>query len=178
MKDYSTDIETFGSRPYSVILSIGIVGFDRDTGEIDDGIELNIDAADCVAKGLRMDASTVLWWLKQSDQARAAIAGGSSLEYALKMLTNYLNDTGFDKQSRVWGNGSGFDVNLLEDAYEVQGAKCPWQFWQARDVRTVVDLADLDKKAYRDDNHHTALADAKAQAQMVIDGVHKLRNTL
>lgn len=181
MNDFSIDIETLGTTPYSVILSIGVQGFNRHNGLMDDGFEIVVNAEDCVAKGLRMDPSTVLWWLQQSDEARKVFApsGGATLHYALDQLNEYFKREKFSKNSCIWGNGAGFDINLLEDAYRVTpGVPCPWHFWQSRDVRTVVDIAGLDKKAYRHEGvHHTALADARNQARMVIDGVAQLKQT-
>lgn len=181
--DFSFDIETLGSRPYSSVISIGAVGFNRHTGEIhDEGFHIVVSATDCAAKGLRMDPDTVIWWMQQNDAARKVFSpgGGTTTDYALEALNKYLEEScNFSNSSGVWGNGSGFDINLLEDMYELSRPRCPWRFWQSRDVRTVVDIAALDKKAYRlEGTHHNALDDAINQAKMVIDGIAKLKGTL
>ena len=74
MIDFSIDLETLGNKPYSVILDIGIVAFHRDTDTVDEGTNILVNAQDCVAHGLRMNADTVLWWMNQSDAARSVFA--------------------------------------------------------------------------------------------------------
>ena len=49
----------------------------------------------------------------------------------------------------VWGNGSTADCTWLRSAYTAVSGElpigCPWDFWQERDVRTVVALGWLAK---------------------------------
>ncbi len=178
MSDFSIDLETLGNRPYSVIIAIGICKFDRTSGEVSSGQSLLIDPDNAVDYGLNMDPSTVLWWMNQSDAARQVFQPGKGmmLPDALQIITNYLAAFGFDKQSCIWGNGSGFDVNLLENAYEKVGLKCPWNFWQARDMRTVVDLAGVNPKQdyVREGTHHNAIDDAQFQAMVIADCIRRL----
>jgi hypothetical protein len=178
VNDFSIDLETLGNKPYSIVVTIGVAAFDRRTGEIDEGTHLVINASDAASKGLRMTADTVLWWMQQSDAARASLvpSGGWSIDSGLSLFEKYLQQHSFSKSSKVWGNGSGFDVNLLEDVYELSGRACPWQFWQARDLRTVVDLAEINKKEFpREGTHHNALDDAKYQALLAIEGIRRLK---
>lgn len=179
MKDFSIDLETMGTMPYSALIAIGVQQFDRRSGNMGETFEITISPTDCVRQGLRMDPHTVMWWMGQSDEARAPFVagGGATLHYALGALDGYLSKAGFDGSSCVWGNGSGFDINLLEDAYRAIDARIPWKFWQARDVRTAVDLMRLDKALYRHDGvHHNALDDARNQARMVIDATAAIRS--
>ena len=180
MNHFSADIETLGSKPYSVVLSIGICAFDPITGEIDeDGINLNLKLEEQTERGLRMDTSTVVWWMQQSDEARKVFApdGGCSIDYAFDVIQAYLNKHQADPFHRhLWGNGATFDNVLLDCLFNVFGKPDLWKFWNHRDVRTIVDLAGLDKKAYRlEGTHHKALDDAINQAKMVVDGYWRLK---
>ncbi len=87
------------------------------------------------------DPETIRWWLKQSDQARAEITQkGEPLADVLRSLAAFFN-RGHD--ASVWGNGPTFDITILEYAYfRCLGEKAPWPFWNVRDVRTVVQLAE------------------------------------
>lgn len=173
---FSFDIETLGQRPYSVIIAVGVQAFDprqRSLDAEDDGLYLVVSASDCTKVGARMDAETVIWWMQQSQEARKAFSpgGGGTVDYTLSRINDYLDNNGFTKQSTVWGNGSGFDINLLENLYELCGRQPPWRFWQSRDVRTAVDMGQVDKKAVtREGTHHNALDDARYQAQLVMEG--------
>lgn len=175
MNHFSIDIETLGSKPYSVVLAIGICAFNPLSGEIDEkGIDINLNIEDQAAKGLNMDASTVIWWMNQSDEARKVFTpnGGCSIDYAYTMIKEYIESHQPDSfHVFPWGNGASFDVVLMDTLFMAMGKPSLWKFWNARDVRTVVDMAGLDKKAYRlEGTHHKALDDAINQAKMVVDG--------
>ena len=183
MNHFSADIETLGNKPYSVVLSIGICAFNPITGMIDeDGVNLTLNMEEQVEKGLRMDASTVIWWMHQSDEARQVFApnGGCSLDFAYNQIKTYIDSHQPDPFQRfLWGNGATFDNVLLDCLFNVAGKPELWKFWNHRDVRTIVDIAGLDKKAYRlEGTHHKALDDAINQARMVVDGYRVVRNEI
>ena len=60
---------------------------------------------------------------------------------------------------------------MLEDCFKCYGMKAPWQYFNVRDVRTVVELGEM--KGYTKDvvefegTPHVALDDAKPQARYV-----------
>ena len=70
MSRIMVDLETLGTAPGSVILSIGAVRFDVEKGLLDE-FYVNIDVESSQRLGLTIDGDTVMWWLKQSDAARA-----------------------------------------------------------------------------------------------------------
>jgi DNA polymerase III epsilon subunit-like protein len=63
MQNVMVDLETFGNNSHSVIVSIGAVVFDKN-GTYETFYRL-IDAESCVRVGLKMDVSTVQWWIMQ-----------------------------------------------------------------------------------------------------------------
>ena len=70
------------------------------------------------------------------------------------------------------GNGATFDVTILDSAYQRGGGESPWPFYAARDMRTIVDLAErlrgFDKKSVeRIGVHHEAADDAAHQARVI-----------
>lgn len=162
MIDYrfcSCDIETLGTRPGDVILSIGACLFTPETGEILSEIELTIDQASSRAAGLRAKKSTIEWWQKQDPAAQAAAFKGQySLEEALMRFTAWL-----PREPLIYGNGASFDNTLLEAAYRAVGKEAPWPYYNNRCYRTLAAMF-LTHRIERVGIAHNALDDAKTQA--------------
>ncbi len=162
MKNIMVDLETLGNNSRSVILSIGAVEFDE-TG-LGSTFYMAVDPESCVRAGLTMDVSTVMWWMKQSEEARAAFnRSKENLAYALNAFSTFVtNCAGSD--AKVWGNGATFDNVILDSAYRAVGSTKPWQFWNDRCYRTLKNL--YPHIPYVKPNvAHNALEDAIAQAK-------------
>ena len=168
MQNIMLDIETLGTSANSVILSIGAVEFSD--SELGKEVEIFIDSESCTDHGLVIDARTVMWWLSQDDAARSELLKrtGVGLDEAVLQLHN-----AFDwKGKKVWCNGTDFDFPILSSACKAVGVLEPWQYWSKMDFRTLKNL--LPKKTYNELKvdpviAHSALADAKAQAQSTIN---------
>lgn len=162
MNDIMLDIETMGNGSCSSIVSIGAVEFDINTGKTGKTFYLGVDLQSCLDAGLKVDASTVYWWLGQSDEARAAICKkGASLSSALISFSAFC-----DKTKNIWGNSARFDMGILSDAYRVIGLGLPWDFRNERDVRTLVAFApEIKKKAVFKGTEHNPIDDCKFQIQ-------------
>jgi hypothetical protein len=170
MNDLMIDIETLGHRPGSVIASIGAIEFDAATGEFGQSYYLTVDPESCQRHGLKIDASTVKWWMTQSEEARAStFAEGISINHALLDLTRFVQDC---EPARIWAHSPSFDVVQLEAAYEACVSPCPWTYKQPRDTRTLFDLAGV--KIEKNGVHHNAADDARAQAEAVIRAYQQL----
>jgi exodeoxyribonuclease VIII len=177
--DYMIDIETLGKGNDALILSIGVMPFflgDKPsvppTGS---GFSVNINVESSQLLGAKMDASTILWWMTQDDNARDIFGGiTDTLPHALDRLTSYLNVTAGSTDIVVWGNGSTFDISILEDNFRLAGMKEPWNFRNVRDMRTMVDLyGRMDhtvrmSRSEEDGYLHTALGDAVHQARKLV----------
>lgn len=170
MKDISIDIETLGTRYDAPVVSIAAVPFDRNTGAIAKTTfyrEVTIDSA---LKAGKLDAKTLIWWMAQSDVAKRVFADSPNkapLSVALDDLRTFIRGFG---ECCVWGNGATFDITILEYAY-VNGAvglTPGWDFWNIRDMRTIMDLANLNKKDMPfKGTAHNALDDAIHQAKLI-----------
>lgn len=159
------DLETLGTRPGSVILSIGAVVFDLKTGKLGAEFYKNISRASCEKAGLTTDASTVVWWEQQSPEAKAALEPDQvTLLEALAAFTDWFARVGGEC---VWGHGASFDPVLLESAYRAERVLPPWKFWNVRCCRTVLALGNRTLDKTRFGQHHNALDDAKSQAMAV-----------
>lgn len=157
------DLETMGSGPNAAIIAIGAVRFNVSRG-VTDTFYTVVDLADSVREGLEIDPATVLWWLGQSDQARAQFKQkGLTLGDALDKFAAWLGD-----RAEVWGNGAAFDNVILANAYTKTGRAVPWRFWNDRCYRTMKSLHPA-VKLHRLGDHHNALDDARSQAEHLIE---------
>ena len=168
MQDVMLDLETMGNGPQAAIIAIGAVEFDIPAQQVGERFYTVIDLESAVACGGVMDASTVLWWLKQSDAARAAFdRGGDHIAVALQQFAGWMENRAKRDDVRVWGNGAAFDNVILASAYRRNGTAQPWQFWNDRCYRTVKAQHPA-VKMQRNGTHHNAVDDAESQARHLI----------
>ena len=152
------DLETLGNKPGSVIVAVGAVKFGA--GKILEEFYERVDAQSCVSIGLQMDVSTVLWWMKQSDEARQELSThGEHINDVLVEFRDWLGDS----NAAIWGNGAAFDNVILSDAYAAAGMVRPWKYTNDRCYRTVKSLCP-DIPCPHVGMHHHALDDARSQA--------------
>jgi hypothetical protein len=157
MKHVMVDLETLGNGSNAVIIAIGAVEFDLNG--LGREFYMTVDPQSCVDAGLKMDVSTVMWWLQQSTEARAAFKKpGVPLEIALSEFASW-----YPAGAALWGNGATFDNVILGNAYRALNGKQPWEFWNDRCYRTLKNLHPHIKMD-RSGTYHNALDDAKSQA--------------
>ncbi len=170
------DLETMGKKPGAPIVSVGAVFFDPASGLTGAEYYQVINLESSMSFGARPDASTILWWLKQSPEARSAIVVDDTvgLVEALEQFLDFIaeNAANGSRTVQLWGNGSSFDCSLLEAAFELADTPFPIPHWNYRDVRTVVELGKAVGLNARYDipfegDQHNALADAHHQVKYV-----------
>lgn len=160
----SFDLETLGTEPDSLVLSIGAVVFTEDEVLSATAYYPTIESQQVY--GARASHSTFLWWLQQSPEARMALVQDERAPILdeLTLLTCHLASFGTDIQ--VWGNGSSFDIAILNYHLGKNGVERPWSFWNERCLREAKRHYP-DVAAVRSEQPHEALADAMAQAQYI-----------
>lgn len=138
------DLETMGKKHNAPIVAIGAVVFDPATGSIGESFYKVVCLESSVNWGAVIDPSTVIWWLKQSSEARSAIVNDDAipLQDALLQFREFVSDNvaGGSKKAQVWGNGASFDNSILRSSYDCIAEDYPWEYWNDRDVRTMVEL--------------------------------------
>jgi hypothetical protein len=179
MLDVMVDLETLGNRPGCVVIAIGAVAFDPDTGELGPEFYQVINQQSGLDAGLHMDADTIAWWKKQSAQAQQVLAAtcedkGAMLPIALTEFSDYLRQ--FGDGVKLWGCGANFDQPILSAAYHAATVKQPWKFWNDRCYRTLKELFPTVPLS-RSGTHHNALDDAKTQAVHAIAIFKRLQLT-
>ncbi|HAR45569.1 MAG TPA: 3'-5' exoribonuclease [Nitrospiraceae bacterium] len=168
MLDIMLDLETMGNGPQAAIIAIGAVEFDIPTQAIGERFYQVVDLASSIESGGVMDASTVLWWMRQSDEARSAFDRESArLPLALVWFSKWLSLTGPKEDLRVWGNGAAFDNVVLSSAYRRLGLEQPWSYKGDRCYRTIKSLhPDIPVEPIG--TAHNAADDAESQARHLI----------
>lgn len=172
MKHVMLDLETLGTDANSVIVSIGAALFDFENDEVFETWYQVVDARSCVDVGLVMTPETVMWWLKQSEEAQAMFqVQGLDLKTSLRLFDAWIKE--YDPVG-VWGNGSDFDNVLIANAYKAIGSKLPWSYYRNMCFRTMKNLFKAEVK--REGTRHNALDDAVHQMNVLkaINRIHAL----
>lgn len=160
------DLETMGNGSNAAIIAIGAVGFDDDNVIERFYVEVNLQSS--MESGGWLDGSTVMWWMKQSDEARAAFKDNDNapkLMEALSMFNEWLVKIGVGE---MWGNGAMFDNTILGNSYKRCGLTIPWKFWNDMCYRTVKGM-NKHIKLERVGTYHNAVDDAESQALHLIN---------
>ncbi|RGM90278.1 3'-5' exoribonuclease [Phocaeicola plebeius] len=177
-KHVMIDTETLGRTPGSVVRSVAAVEFDPQTGETGRQKVWKIDLTDSMRYGFKVEASTLKWWMMQSDEARREFVEGveTPLVDFFEEFMEFLADTDEERDFTLWCLQLDFDVAMLRSMYSwynLNVYRCdeevlPWNFRKVRDVRPYMDALDsaglLPPKVA---DRHTPLADCLAQINCV-----------
>lgn len=159
------DLETLGTRPDCVVLTIGAVKFDPYTlKEPGPGLYLRIDVDEQIARGREVQEDTLNWWANQAEDVREEALGSEdrvSVETLYKELNRFCVGV-----NNIWAQGPVFDIAILENIYRQYGWPTPWQYWQIRDSRTLFGVHG-DPREKGKVGLHNALEDCVSQATAV-----------
>lgn len=188
MRKIMLDLETLGTDPGCVVLSIGAVEFDHEAvdpwvqADPEKQVHVRLETVTQHAVGLTTDPDTVQWWMGQDKEAQQALLDMEPVDVrqALANFADWLyeefgeDDNGHAKVE-VWCRGAGFDAPILREVYKAVALKCPWAWWNERCQRTehkaLKRLANAGPLVFkdppRDGVHHNALDDAVHQAEVL-----------
>jgi len=156
------DIETLGTNPDTIILTIGAQGFDPHSELFTEHTyykRLDIDSQ----SNRTVDDDTLAWWGKQSKDAQEEAMGDGKDRISIKDALEELGKLIW-KHDIIWCNGASFDFPILDNAFIQNDLAVPWQYWNTRDTRTVYSLVPgLPKLG----NNHNALADCVNQIDLL-----------
>lgn len=158
--DVMLDLETCGTSPGCIILSIGACTFDKVYNTYQ-----RIHTGDSMEAGFWEDPETMRWWNKQNPAIREeAFSGGLPILDALGSFSDFM--LLLKKQYKnvyIWGNGADFDLPILAYYYTKMDMKIPWEPYNGRCYRTLKNLYK-DIKIGENSGKHNALEDARTQA--------------
>lgn len=162
MNNVMLDIETMGTGPNAMIISIGAVKFSKD--------EVGAIFYSLPTWEGDMDAATVQWWLQQSEEARKAVCPNHT-EAPVPLKSSLLNLASFVESANVWGNGSDFDNVIVLNAYKRLGLT-GWSYRNNRCFRTVKNMFNTSAYTKPEIPHHAlydAIAQVKTLQQLALD---------
>lgn len=163
-----SDIETFGKGNDALIVSVGGVKFDK-TGILD-RFHVGIDPEDAERFGLKIDASTVMYWLDpKRDQARKELLELPKVDLysALDGFKLWVEQTPLDDRGSLWGKGATFDNVRIKNAFDAVGIDYPFSYRQDECYRTLMNRCQ-DVPYEQLGTAHSAIADAESQALHLI----------
>lgn len=183
------DLETLGTSSKAPVISIGACYFDE-TG-VKQHFYAVLDIKQQIDSGLRkVDADTIKWWMGQEGAAKKvfqeelgvqAIEGLQPVEYYYTennrhSLEEFSRFCFLHEDIKPWGNGSTFDITILESLLEDYNLLPPWKFYNIRDMRTFKEYVYDGSETKREGTHHNALDDAIYQAEVVVEGMNRNKN--
>lgn len=159
------DLESMGTSPNSIILSVGMCRFDVQRKTIWDDFQVNIDAKDSARYGMTVSQETIDWWASQPKEVyKRAVSNPVSLDTGLAMIRGYIEKT---KSPNMWSYGAIFDFPMLEWSFRAAGHKTvPWKFRRVHCGRTIANI--FGPFADTGGLKHAALDDAKWLANSLI----------
>lgn len=176
MKHVMVDLETFGTTSGCAIRSVGAAVFDPmgvDVAVPPPTFYRNVTTMSCWLANLRVDAATVSWWEKQSQEAKDKLKVD---QRPLKEVVTDFNNWYYDvRPTAVWCHGAGFDTAIWEAVANAVGSPTPWKYWTVRCTRTLFEVSGFDFKGEkREGTYHGALDDALHQVKCVQAAYKKL----
>jgi len=160
------DLETMGKGENAVITAICATAFDITTGKRDRIFYEKIDIQSCLKLGMEVDGSTIYWWLFQDEAARKELLYNTkTIEVAIARLSEWM---GYIAEFQIWGNGASFDLPKLKNAFVKCGYNVPWNYYNERDMRTMVMLRpEVKERMPFMGTKHNAKADCRFQIDVV-----------
>jgi hypothetical protein len=161
--DVTLDLETLGTTPDSVILTIGMIKFDpySDFIDLDHGIHHRIDFNSQIDMGRFVSEDTLRWWSKQ-DPVVVEEAMGEEDRIPLNKVCDDINRFLVGAKN-IWCQGPHFDICMLENLYRQLERPIPWNYWQISDSRTFFKIHGDPREVGRDAAHN-ALMDCYYQS--------------
>ena len=171
------DLETLGTTPDSVILTIGAIKFDpNEPGKCYQEFYHRMEVDEQVHMGRSIDEDTLSWW-GQQEQSVVEEALGDHNRTPVREAMQALNKwcVGVDA---FWCQGTAFDFPIMENLYKQIGHHIPWAFWKVRDSRTLFQIMPKDPRKEIKFDAHNALEDARVQALCVQQTIQQLGLTV
>lgn len=150
------DVESMALGPRAVLTQVALLGYDLEEDELLETRHVQfypVDPQQQIIPPRRIMASTIGWWMKQSDEARERFEQSTSTDFQdLPALGRHLISTfnqltdGGTIPYELWAKGPQFDIVAVETLLEEVGLSAPWDYGTVRDLRTLCATAGLNEK--------------------------------
>ena len=169
MNDVMVDLETLGTTPETPIVSIGAVFFDLEKKVLGPTFYMILDVSEQIERGRKPTGDTLKWWFQQSDAAKKVFHDQAKpAQLVLQTFVQWYKANN-PKKAFVWGNGSTFDVSIMENILRDYKIEVPWGYNKIMDLRTYKRFQAKGTSVTKSGVAHNALDDARSQAQFVLD---------
>lgn len=168
MKDCMIDLETLGTSPETPVISLGAVFFDIETKKLGNTFYMAADVNEQIARGRKPTGDTIKWWLGQTDAAKRVFhEQAKPMALVLQTFIQWYKANN-PKGAYVWGNGSTFDISIMENLFRDYQITLPWGYNKAMDLRTFKRFQKGGEQVQKGGVNHNALDDAISQAKYVM----------
>jgi hypothetical protein len=199
MYEMMFDLETLDTKTSAVVLSVGAVIWETGTDpegklqwQVKDRFLRILDMDEQLARGRTVSQHTLLWWLRQSANARdeAFSPVRQPCVEVLNALMSFANgysipailsetDPGITK---FWASPDTFDFPIWDDLAMTFSSYVPWKYNQKRDVRTVVDEASMTASSHKDNTlvgvPHAPVYDCEWQISLLTAARNKINRRI
>lgn len=166
--DCMIDVESFAMEEDAALVGLGVVFFDLQTCTLGPTFSGQIHLATSVALGGKMDPSTIIWWLGQSEAVRNQVRfGGRDVRLVMTEFCEWMREHSDPTAVRVYGNSDAFDIGKVEKHLKWLGLETPWFWTNRRCFRTTRNLypqVEYDP-SQKNGEAHDPLVDAVFQAE-------------
>lgn len=171
MTDLMIDFETLGQDPSTCVISLGAVFFDPETGQKGPTFYMAFDIDEQIKRGRTITGDTLKWWFNQSNGAKKVFnEKAKPAKEVLELFAKWVLGQATISKIKPWGNGSTFDISIIEDMFRMYDIKCPWLYYNVYDLRTFKRfIANNEKVPKSVGVDHNALDDSINQANYVIE---------
>lgn len=173
--DCMIDVESFSLDENAALVGLGCAFFDLQTCTIGPTFSQTIHLATSVALGGRIDASTCLWWLGQSEAIRNQVRfQGRDVRLVMTDFCEWMREHSDPTTVRVYGNSDAFDIGKMERHLKWLGMEPPWFWTNRRCFRTIRNLYPQVKydPSQKNGEAHDPLVDAVFQ----VEHLFKIKN--
>lgn len=148
------DIESLALGPRPVITQAAMLGYDLEEDELLEARHVQyypIEPQQQIIPPRRIMASTISWWMKQSDEARDRFEQSTGDDFAelpalARNLISVFHQLTHGKRYEIWARGPQFDLVALSTLIEELGLETPWSYDLVRDTRTLCATAGINPK--------------------------------
>lgn len=172
------DIETLSTEINAKILSVGLCLFGNELNQIDldkcKSFYVKFSYTEEQEKLFHVCPKTIEWWNNQNKKVYSALLSNDDKVNCidgLNQIRDFLNKNGVDGRSKIWANSPSFDCVILHKMCDELKIQRFWNFWQERDLRTILDFTNIKLKK----NNHNALDDAKNQVEALKEAMSKIK---
>lgn len=171
--DLMIDLETLGTKPECPVISIGAVFFSVENKAVlntpENMFYRCLEIQNQLNSGRVLDADTIKWWMGQADAAKHVFK--ETAKDPKEVLISFVQFVKKHEKAQVWGNGSTFDISILESLFRTYNIECPWSYNSIMDLRTFKRFVAGNKKVQKLGVDHNALDDAISQAKYVVENL-------